>query len=208
MSRVTGTALAWDMGCATAQIRQLSWPGAGPVVAFLVETDAALGRILGVSRQAVCGLAERGKIRRTYTAQGVNTGLWDVFGAVWWWRAHVRPFLRRRRDEGPPWLDPLTPLTRPMVAELILRARRDEATEWVWPEEAGDHEEVLHPDEAALIDIPGERPRWEDRIRPEGPVLLTMHVENGDLTAAEWLARCRAEGRETLALPDELRAVE
>ncbi len=107
---------------------------------FVVWTDAALARILGVTRPAIRKAELPGKITRR------PDGAWDVFTALHSWRLYTHPLLQRPVGEFRPWLDPQVPLTRGIVAEIIRRARAEGAQEvlgWAGEEveEAEDFEE-------------------------------------------------------------------
>lgn len=59
-------------------------------MSWVVDTDAALARILGVSRPAVVKAEARGKIGRR-----LDNGLWDVWGVIEKWRHSTMPTLQR-----------------------------------------------------------------------------------------------------------------
>jgi hypothetical protein len=91
----------------------------------LVETDAALARILGVARTAVIKAEQRGKITRE------RDGRWDAVAALQDWRSNTYGTLQRpeRAREFRPWLDPETPLTEYIWTEFVRRADAQGA-EW------------------------------------------------------------------------------
>ena len=103
---------------------------------LVVYTDAALAHILGVSRQAVSKAATDGKIARR------ADGGWDVFAALQQWRAGTWAALQRP-ERGPfrPWLDPMTPLTLVIAAEVRRRARAEGAREEYLLDEEDDLED-------------------------------------------------------------------
>jgi hypothetical protein len=86
---------------------------------LLVETDAQLAKVLGVSAPAVRDAEQRGKIERE------PDGRWDVFWAVRCWRESTHPGLQRpgRAQQFRPWLDPHIPLIASVWAELERRAK-------------------------------------------------------------------------------------
>jgi hypothetical protein len=101
---------------------------------YVVGTDAALARILGVTRPAVVDAEQRGKIRRR------RDGFWDVLQAVRDWRANTWGGLQRPRRASTfrPWLDPNLPFRASLLAELERRAV-GEGAERV-PDEPADQE--------------------------------------------------------------------
>src|SRR2546428_12319362 len=92
-------------------------------MAFYVETDAQLARILGVTAPAIRKAEEDERIFRC------DDGTWDVLGAVEDWRENTCESLQRPSGTFRPWLDAETPLTDCIMAELARRARAEGAVE-------------------------------------------------------------------------------
>ena len=91
----------------------------------LVETDAALARVLGVARTAIVKAEQCGKITRQ------EDGRWDCVSALEEWRASTHSLLQRpeRAREFRPWLDPETELSDYIWREFCRRADAQGA-EW------------------------------------------------------------------------------
>src|SRR5262249_54737875 len=83
-----------------------------------IESDAALARVLGVSRPAIRDAEARGRICRA------PDGSWNLINVVADWRAHTDPRLQRpaRGREFRPWLDAELPLAGSILTELLRRA--------------------------------------------------------------------------------------
>ena len=85
---------------------------------FLVWSDAALSRILAVSRAAIQHAERGGKIRRC------ADGAWDVIETVRCWRHNTWGPLQPPHRAGAfrPWLDCCLPLRSSILDELRRRA--------------------------------------------------------------------------------------
>jgi hypothetical protein len=84
----------------------------------IVDTDAQLARVLGVTPPAVRKAEQRGVIKREPDSS------WDAFAALEQWRTRIHPLLQRpaRAPIFRPWLDPCTPLSGCIWREFVRRA--------------------------------------------------------------------------------------
>ena len=112
---------------------------------YLVATDSALSRVLGVSRAAIGHAEMDGNIRRC------ADGSWDVLDVVRCWRHNTLPSLQRpaRGRAFRPWLDPSIPLRSSILAELRRRALAEgaEAADDGWAAGDGDDEDLVLEDD-------------------------------------------------------------
>jgi hypothetical protein len=85
---------------------------------YLIRSDAALARTLGVARSAVQKAEADGKIERA------ADGAWDLFDVVRRWRDNTWSLLQRprRAQQFRPWLDCSLPLRGSLLVELERRA--------------------------------------------------------------------------------------
>ena len=116
---------------------------------YIVGTDAALARILGVTRPAIADAERRGKIRRR------RDGWWDVLQVVCDWRHNTWGGLQRphRASVFRPWLDVDLPLRGSILVELERRAVAEgaEHVDECWRAGDSDFEE----EDLVLEDGPG-----------------------------------------------------